>query len=39
MDLKAWIDRHDAWITDTIRRPGWAMQHRGSDPLPAPSTA
>ena len=29
MDTAAWLDQHDAWLTDTIRRHGWAIQYVG----------
>lgn len=31
MDSEAWLDQHDAWITETIRRYGWAIQYVGGD--------
>lgn len=31
MDLDAWLDQYDAWITQTIRRHGWAIQYVGGD--------
>lgn len=27
----AWHDQHDAWIADTIRRTGWAINYIGGD--------
>jgi len=29
MDEQAWIDQHEAWIKDVIRRRGWAVQYVG----------
>lgn len=36
MDLEAWLDQHDAWITQTIRRCGWAIQYVGGDACDRP---
>ena len=36
MDREAWIDQDDAWITDTIRRCGWAVHYIGGDTCSRP---
>ena len=36
MDLDAWLDQHDAWTTQTIRRVGWAIQYVGGDTCSTP---
>jgi len=36
MDLAAWHDQHDAWLTETIRRHGWMIQYVGGDTCSRP---
>jgi hypothetical protein len=31
MDLEAWLDQHDASITETIRRCGWVVHYIGGE--------
>jgi len=36
MDLEAWLDQHEAWVTQTIRRHGWAIEYVGGDTCSRP---
>lgn len=36
MDLEAWLDQHDARITETIRRTGWVIHYIGGDTCSVP---